>query len=198
MNEVIVVSPQSVSVGDYFDVDIVVKPSGRVAGVQANLCYDAEVVEAVLVTSGDFMGSNMFFKPGVIDNTNGVVKDYAGVTIGKGSSVNEEGTFITIRFVAKGTGGVGFILDKVILGSPTAKSLPVDIVNGELEISVPKIDGIFTQEEHHSLAAILSDYGFGFNYSFGLFNGKEIIFNTLYLNVDALRTKILAEVEKWQ
>ena len=74
-----------------------------------------------------------------------------------------------------------------------------------------KVTGISSELEHHDIAAKLKAMSDewdkieakpgkrppeAFDYSFGLLNGKELIFSTLSKDADTLKTKILGV--RWQ
>lgn len=79
------------------------------------------------------------------------------------------------------------------------------------KLTIAKIDGVSSEPEHHKIAAKLSAMSDewdkieaktgirppeAFNYSFGLLNGKELIFSALPKDTDTLKAKI-TEI-KWQ
>lgn len=139
MSTISVVSPEKVGIGERFTVDIVVSPTEPVSGVQFDLLYNPTIVKAISVSQGNFLGDSSFFSPGVIDNSAGRVVAVYGVTIGKGSSVSTSGIFAPILFETVSTGQNNFKFDKVILGSPEGKALPLEVVEKDIEIT-----GLFT------------------------------------------------------
>ena len=78
-------------------------------------------------------------------------------------------------------------------------------------LTTAKVDGISSELEHHDIAAKLSAMSDkwdeiearigvrppeAFDYSFGLLNGKELIFSTLPKDADTLKAKI--QELRWQ
>jgi len=125
MNQISIACPDSVSIGEQFQVDIIVSPSEKVSGVQCDLLYDPDIVEVVSVRQGNLFGADSFFRAG--DREGDRINDIALWSYGTDSGADKEGVVATITFEATYQSGISiFKLVEVIIASPQAKPLPYE------------------------------------------------------------------------
>ena len=125
--------------GEQFIVSIDVEPNTTIAGMQFDMSFDPSLVSADSVGEGGFLtqgGAGTWFNSGIIDNVSGTITGVYGAIVSPGEAVSTEGTFATITLTAK-TGGANCLLtlSNVIAGDLKGNSVPVKVVNCELEIS---------------------------------------------------------------
>ncbi len=132
-----VTAPERVNQGQTFVVNIDVTPGDPIAGMQFDLSFDGSLVTAVEVAEGDLLsqgGANSYFTSGTIET--GSVSSVYGVIITPGETVSEAGTFATITFTANDTSGeCALTLSNLVLGDMNGQSLPVEVVNGQIDIN---------------------------------------------------------------
>ena len=118
---------------------IVIEPKTPIAGMQFDMSFDPTFVNVNTITEGDLFtqgGANTYFNPGVINNESGTITAVYGVIISPGEAVSTKGTFATIILTAGTTETICPItLSNVVVGDLEGNSVPVKVVNGELEIS---------------------------------------------------------------
>ena len=98
----------------------------NLAGWQADITFDPNVLEATEVAEGDFLmleGGDTFFQGGTIDNTVGKIK---GMFVARQSEkgVNGTGTLLAVTFRAKAGGKTQVTLDNFEFGSITGDIIP--------------------------------------------------------------------------
>lgn len=131
------ISPAATTVnpGQTFTVDIAVTPAVAIAGVQFNLNFDPNIVEALAVTEGNLLkqgGNSTYFQAGTI--TPGKITGVAGAITTTGGEVAGAGVFATVTFKAKNNGNTDLILDQVIAGNKAAQTVSVSITNGTVTV----------------------------------------------------------------
>ncbi len=91
---------------DTFSLNLNAENITDLAGWQADITFDPNILEAIEVTEGDFLkseGGNTFFQGGTIDNTGGKITSLYSARISE-SGVSGTGTLLSVTFKAK-TGG---------------------------------------------------------------------------------------------
>ena len=92
--------------GDTFTLNLNAENITDLAGWEADIAFDPNVLEAVEVTEGDFLkleGGNTFFQGGTIDNAAGKITSLYSARISE-SGVSGTGSLLSVTFMAK-TGG---------------------------------------------------------------------------------------------
>ena len=112
--------------GDAFTLNLNAENITDLAGWQADIAFDPNVLEAVEVTEGDFLKSevgNTFFQGGTIDNTTGKI---TGINIARiaGGGVNGSGTLLSVKFRAKIGGDTYITLENFEFGSSSGDIIP--------------------------------------------------------------------------
>jgi len=133
-------SSQTVSAGSTFTVDIVVDPQVpiAIAGVQANMSFDHELLSANSVTEGTLLSSSCttFFMPGTKDNTAGTITGMACAVLGN-CTASSPGTFARITFTAKTSGGTSQIsLSNVKVLDTDVTAVPISVTGGSVTVQV--------------------------------------------------------------
>lgn len=130
-------SQEQVAAGEDFTVDISIEPDEEIAGIQFDFAFDSSLVsvkevreEALLKQSG----SDTMFKPGDIDNSQGIVTGIYGFILGK-NTASSPGTFAEIDLTSTGRTGVYELqLSNVIVSDSSGHEVPVRIVNSTVQI----------------------------------------------------------------
>ena len=115
-------------------------------GWNCNIAFDANYLEAVEVTEGEFLssdGTSTFFLEGNIDNENGLITGFSLLRL-DGSTINGSGTLLSIKFKAKKIGKTTFAPGNCVLGDSEGVELPS--VTPRLEISIAEFvpEEVFT------------------------------------------------------
>jgi hypothetical protein len=130
-------SSASATVGDVVSFDIVISAVEDLYGFQFDLGFDPDIVEALSITEGSFLGTGgtTFFLPGGIDNLGGVLSFTASSLIGEIVGAAGGGTLATVTFsaVAAGTSLLN-IFNGVLLDS-SLSGLTFETQNGSVTIA---------------------------------------------------------------
>lgn len=142
--EVTVSTPgETIGQGEQFQVDIYVVPDSDIAGMQFELSFDPSLVTVDNIVEGDLLGQNgasTYFSSGIIDNSSGIITAVYGAITSPGQTVSTAGVFATVTFTASLSGGAcPMLLSDVIVGDPNGNSVPVNIVQGSVEINWPPV-----------------------------------------------------------
>ncbi len=116
----------SVGLGNTFTFSIVGLSIQNLAGWQCNIVFDANILEAIEVTEGDFLSSDgtaTFFKEGVIDNENGLITGFSVLRLDN-STINGSGPLLSIKFKAKQIGETSFDSGNCYLSNSDAEEIP--------------------------------------------------------------------------
>jgi hypothetical protein len=109
--------------------------------MQLDLSFDSSLITAVQVEEGNLLsqgGASTFFTSGTIET--GIISGVNGVIIIPGQTVSTAGTFATITFTANTTGGPCVLtLSNVVVGDIDGQSLPVNVINGQVDINSPPV-----------------------------------------------------------
>ncbi|MYA70624.1 T9SS type A sorting domain-containing protein, partial [Candidatus Poribacteria bacterium] len=112
--------------GDTFTLNLNAEKVSDLAGWQADIAYDHNVLEVVKVTEGDFLkaqGGDTFFQDGAIDNTTGKIIDLFSARISE-SGVNGIGTLLSVTFKAKAGGETQVTLENFEFSSISGAIIP--------------------------------------------------------------------------
>lgn len=135
---VIKISPQEqIATGEDFTVDICIEPDEPIAGVQFDFAFDNSLASVKEVREEGLLkqaGSGTMFKPGDIDNSQGIVTGIYGFILGK-NTASAPGTFATIDLTSTGRAGVCKLqLSNVIVSDSSGHAVPVRVVNSMIQI----------------------------------------------------------------
>ena len=130
----------SYEVEDTFTVDLKTENVRNLAGWQADLVFNPDILNAIEVSQGDFLISDEIeprFDAGTIQNDNGKIVGINTIRL-DGSGVNGNGTLCSVRFTVIGTGESLLTLENFEAG--TRSGQPISSVTPELLITVPGDD----------------------------------------------------------
>ena len=134
------VSPQVISAGESFTVDVFVEPDVAIAGMQFNLEFDETKVHVDSVTEGSLFtqsGLGTFFNNGLIEP--GLLSNVYGTILGA-SNVSTPAAFATITMVVdeqdRATSTLN--LTNVIISDPNGHAVEVEVTNAIIEIKKDK------------------------------------------------------------
>jgi len=139
-----VTSPDmEVARGEIFEFNISIDSLGTaISGAQLDFTFNGSMFKVNSITEGDLFkqnGATTFFSNGVINNTNGNVKNIFNVIIGN-NSVTSPGVFIIVNMIATGSGGSSWInLSNVKISDPDALPVTVNSTNGSIKINEPSV-----------------------------------------------------------
>ncbi|NYT20133.1 MAG: PGF-pre-PGF domain-containing protein, partial [Methanosarcinales archaeon] len=131
--------PASSSVDEMqeFAVNIHLQPDRPVAAIQFDLSYDSELVSVVSVSEGEFLrqdGALVWFNPGQIESSNGMINSVYGLILDK-TTVTEPGSFAIIQMTAGNTSDISSLsLSNVLVSDAQGQIIPADIVNGSITV----------------------------------------------------------------
>ena len=130
------ISPQVLSAGDTFIVDVFVEPEVAIAGMQFDLEFDDTHVHVYDVTEGDLFtqsGLGTFFNSGLVEP--GLLKNVYGTILGP-SNISTPAAFATITmFVEAQDASISMVnLKNVIISDPNGHPVEVEITNATIEI----------------------------------------------------------------
>lgn len=135
---VIKISPQEqAATGEDFTVDICIEPDEPVAGVQFDFVFDSSLVNVKEIREEGLLkqaGSNTMFKPGDVDNSQGIVTGVYGFILGK-NTASAPDTFAAIDLTSTGRAGVCELeLSNVIISDSSGHKVPIRVVNSMVQI----------------------------------------------------------------
>lgn len=129
-------SPQILSTGDTFTVDVFVEPDVAIAGMQFNLEFDETKLNVDKVTEGDLFtqsGFGTFFNSGSFGQ--GMLTNVYGTILGA-SNVSTPAAFASITMVVEpqevSTSTLN--LKNVIISDPNGHAVEVEVTNAIIEI----------------------------------------------------------------
>jgi hypothetical protein len=132
-----ILTPSRVDPGETFAVSIAVTPGEETAGVQFDIAFNGSLVIADDVQEGNLLsqaGASTYFNQGNIEA--GAISGVVGVIIIPGETVSGAGIFAVVTFTAGTDGGSClFTLSNVVVGDINGQSLPVNVVNGQVNIN---------------------------------------------------------------
>ncbi|MDE0481204.1 MAG: leucine-rich repeat domain-containing protein [Candidatus Poribacteria bacterium] len=114
------------SVGGTFSLNLNAENITDLAGWQADIAFDPNMLEAVEVTEDDFLkleGGDTFFQGGTIDNTEGKITNVFSARIAE-SGVNGSGGLLSVTFKAKAAGKTQVILENFEFSSISGAIIP--------------------------------------------------------------------------
>ena len=116
------------------------------AGWQCSIVFDANILEAIEVSEGDFLSSDgvsTFFREGQIDNDNGTITGYSVLRL-NGTAISGSGTLLSITFKAKQIGATYFDSGNCYLSNTKAEQLPSEQPRFRIEVIEPIVEELFT------------------------------------------------------
>ncbi len=119
-------SETNVLTGDTFTLNLNAENITDLAGWQADIAFDPNVLEAVEVTEGDFLkseGGGTFFQAGTIDNAAGKITSLYSARISE-SGVSGTGSLLSVTFMAKAGGETQVALENFEFISITDEIIP--------------------------------------------------------------------------
>lgn len=130
-------SPQVVSAGDTFTVDVFVEPDVAIAGMQFNLEFDGTKMHVVDVAEGNLFtqsGMGTYFNAGTIES--GSVNNVYGTILGA-ANVKTPSVFATITLVvdAQDTTTSTINLKNVIVSDPEGNAIEFEVINAIVGIT---------------------------------------------------------------
>ena len=135
-------STTQVEVGDTFTLRFKVDNITNLAGWQADIIFDPDVLKANSVSEGNFLkqrGGRTHFQKGTISNQKGKITGLISTRISQGG-VDGEGTLLSVTFSAKATGKTRVALREFHAGSSTGQAIftpspDITITVGDTSIS---------------------------------------------------------------
>ena len=139
-----------VGVGDTFTLRLRADNMTNLAGWQADITFDPNVLKANSVSEGNFLkqkGGRTHFRKGAIDNQKGKITGITSTRISQGG-IDGEGTLLSVTFTAKAIGKTRVSLRGFHAGSSAGKTIlsrPRDII---MTVGTPSVsdvsDGMFS------------------------------------------------------
>ncbi|MDE0084971.1 MAG: leucine-rich repeat domain-containing protein, partial [Candidatus Poribacteria bacterium] len=139
-------SQDKINVGDTFTFTLTAENITDLAGWQADISFNPEMLEVVEVTEGDFLkseGGNTFFHGGAIDNAQGKITGMFSAKQSE-SGVSGSGILLSVTFKAKLRGETQAMLENFAFGASTGETIP--IVPPNIMITVDEVEEV---EIHH-------------------------------------------------
>ena len=127
---------ERVGLGNPFMFDINAQFIRNLVGWQCNITFDADLLEVVEVTEGNFLsqdGSATLFQEGTIDNEAGIISGYNVLRL-DGTGVSGSGTLLSIKFRAKRIGTAVFTPGNCLLADSEGEEIPSETRRLEIEI----------------------------------------------------------------
>ncbi len=112
--------------GDMFTLNLNTENITDLAGWQADIIFDPNVLEAVEITEGNFLkaeGRDTYFQAGTIDNAVGKITGLSTARIAE-NGVSGTGTLLSVKFIAKAGGETQVTLENFEFGSITGDVIP--------------------------------------------------------------------------
>lgn len=130
-------SQEQAATGEDFTVDISIEPDEPVAGIQFDFVFDSSLVSVKGIREEGLLkqaGSDTMFKPGDIDNSQGIVTGVYGFILGK-NTASSPGTFAAIDLTSTGRAGICELqLSNVIVSDSNGHEVPIRVVNSMVQI----------------------------------------------------------------
>lgn len=113
------------------EIGININPHEPIAGVQFDMSFDSSMLSVEWVAEGDvFSEYDTYFDPGIIDNTNGSLKNVVSLITTPGGNTTNQGSIAIVSIRAKTTPGeTPLNLSNVIVGGPDGTPIDVTIIN---------------------------------------------------------------------
>ena len=141
-----------VGVGDTFTVHLKTENVSDLAGWQAALVFDPNVLKANSVSEGNFLkqkGGRTHFRKGTINNQKGRINSLSSTRISEGGAEGE-GTLLSVTFTTKAVGETRVALRRFHAGSSAGEVIPSRSPDITITVGVPS-------------ASDVSDVGFSFS-----------------------------------
>ena len=141
-----------VGVGDTFTLHLSTDNMTDLAGWQADITFDPNVLKADRVNEGNFLkqkGGRTHFRKGTINNQKGRINSLSSTRISEGG-VDGEGTLLSVTFTAKAVGETRIALRRFHVGSSAGEVIPSRSPDITITVGTPS-------------ASDVSDVGFSFS-----------------------------------
>jgi len=121
---------------EYIEVAITITPKEAIAGAQLDMSFDPSMLSIEWVAEGDlFSEYDTYFDQGVIDNTNGTLRNVVSLITTPNGSTTNQGSIAIVAIRAKTIPGeTPLNLSNVIVGGPDGAPIDVDIINTTVTI----------------------------------------------------------------
>ena len=126
--------------GEY-TVRLEVTPGVAIAGVQADVLFDPDVVEITGVTEGNlFSGYNTYFMASGISNEDGRLGRLASVITTPGGETDQTGIFAEIVFKGKEVGKAVLTIENLIVGDISGRAVESSCMPGRIRVTDMDMD----------------------------------------------------------
>ena len=149
------VETKQIAVGDTFTLRFSADNMTDLAGWQADLVFDPNVLKANSVSEGNFLkqkGGRTHFQKGTIDNQKGKISGLSSTRISQGG-MDGEGRLLSVTFTAKAAGKTRVALREFHAGSSAGKTVPSPSFDTIITVRTPSSVGTPTVSD-------VSDDGF--------------------------------------
>ena len=133
-----------VEVGDTFTLRLSTENSSDLAGWQADIIFDPNVLKANNVSEGNFLkqkGGRTHFGKGTINNQKGKIAGISSARISQGG-VDGEGTLLSVTFTAKVAGETRVVLRQFHAGSSAGKTIPSSSPDTIITVGAQSTSGV--------------------------------------------------------
>ena len=133
-----------IAVGDTFTLRLSTENSSDLAGWQADIIFDPNVLKANSVSEGTFLkqkGGRTHFGKGTINNQKGKIAGISSARISQGG-VDGEGTLLSVTFTAKVTGETRVALRQFHAGSSAGKTIPSRSPDTIITVGTPSVSDV--------------------------------------------------------
>ena len=162
-NERFSLSTQAAQIGvdDTFTVHLKTENVSDLAGWQADIIFDPNVLKANSVSEGTFLkqkGGRTHFGKGTINNQKGKIAGISSARISQGG-VDGEGTLLSVTFTAKAAGETRVALRQFHAGSSAGKTIPSRSLDTIITVGAQSTPGV--SDDMFSLSTDASPIGSG-------------------------------------
>ena len=150
-----------IAVGDTFTLRLSTENSSDLAGWQADIIFDPNVLKANSVSEGTFLkqkGGRTHFGKGTINNQKGKIAGISSARISQGG-VDGEGTLLSVTFTAKAAGETRVALRQFHAGSSAGKTIPSRSLDTIITVGAQSTPGV--SDDMFSLSTDASPIGSG-------------------------------------
>ena len=162
------VGTTQVGIGDTFTLRLSADNMTDLAGWQADITFDPDVLKANSVSEGSFLkqkGGRTHFRKGTIDNQKGKIADISSTRISQGG-VDGEGTLLSVTFTAKAVGKTRVSLRGFQAGSSAGKTIPSRPRDIIMTVGTPSVSDV--SDDLFALSTDASPVGSGGSFTIRL------------------------------
>ena len=115
---------------EHIEIAITITPKEEIAGAQLDFLFDPDMLSIEWVAEGNlFSEYDTYFDPGIIDNTNGSLKNVVLLITTPGGSANDQGSIAVMSIRAKTVPGeTSLNLSNVIIGRQDGTPIAVTLI----------------------------------------------------------------------